>query len=41
MMNNYSKLVRLTQKNRYSFIPPSCYDIQHKINPIINVTLGT
>lgn len=41
MISIASRFVRLTQKNIYSFIPPSCYDVQSKTNPIINVTLGT
>lgn len=30
----------LIQSLRYSFIPPSCYDIEAKPNPIVCVTLG-
>lgn len=41
MINIANKFIRLTQKNVYTFIPPSCYDVQSKINPVINVTLGT
>ena len=26
---------------RYTFIPPSCYDIDAKPNPVVSVTLGT
>ncbi len=32
--------LRLTHINKFTFIPPSCYDIESKPNPVINVTLG-
>jgi hypothetical protein len=41
MINIAKRFSRLTHSNIYTFIPPSSYDIQTKINPIINVTLGT
>lgn len=40
-MIKFSKLVpSLVHASRYTFIPPSCYDIQAKPNPIVCVTLG-
>ncbi len=30
----------LTRTVRYTFIPPSCYDLQVKPNPVVCVTLG-
>lgn len=26
---------------KYTFIPPSCYDIEAKPNPVVSVTIGT
>jgi hypothetical protein len=36
-----SKSLRLTHQNKFTFIPASCYKIETKPNPVINVTLGT
>jgi hypothetical protein len=33
--------VRLLHQNKFNFIPPSCYNVESKPNPVINVTLGT
>ena len=41
MIKIVSHCLRFTHKNKYTFVPPSCYDIQSKPNPVINVTLGT
>ena len=41
MINIATKFIRLTHNNKFTFIPPSCYEIQSKVNPVINVTLGT
>lgn len=41
MIKIVSRSLRLTHQNNYSFIPPSCYRIESKPNPVINVTLGT
>ena len=30
----------LTRSVKYTFIPPSCYDLQVKPNPVVCVTLG-
>lgn len=40
MLKFASQCIRLTQKNKYTFIPPSCYNIESKPNPVINVVLG-
>jgi hypothetical protein len=41
MIKITNQLIRLTHNNKYTFIPPSQYDIKSKTNPVINVTLGT
>ncbi len=32
--------VRLTKSNKYTFIPPSQYDLKHKPNSIISITFA-
>lgn len=44
VINSMLKFTRfspsLTKTIKYNFLPPSCYDIQLKPNPVICVTLG-
>lgn len=40
MIKIATKYMRLTHANKFTFIPPSCYNISSKPNPVINVTLG-
>lgn len=32
--------VPLVRSIKYSFIPPSCYEIDAKPNPVVSVTIG-
>lgn len=41
MIKIVSQSLRLTHQTKYNFIPPSCYKIESKPNPVINVVLGT
>lgn len=41
MIKFANRCVRLTHNNKFTFIPASCYKIESKPNPVINVTLGT
>lgn len=41
MLKIATQCMRLTQKNKFTFVPPSCYNIESKPNPVINVVLGT
>ena len=41
MIKIATRSLRITHQNKYSFIPPSCYRIETKPNPVINVILGT
>lgn len=40
MLKTTSRILSLTHCPKFTYIPPSCYDIKSKVNPIINVTLG-
>ena len=41
MLKIATQCMRLTHKNKFTFVPPSCYNIESKPNPVINVVLGT
>lgn len=40
MIKLTTQCLRLTHKNKFSYIPPSCYKVESKANPVINVVLG-
>lgn len=42
MLSNHikAKTSAIIQKLRYNYIPPSCYNISDKVNPVLRLTLG-
>lgn len=40
MIKFLTKRTPITFNCRYTFLPPSCYNIEAKPNPVISVTLG-